>query len=623
MLVLVLLLSVASALSVSKQVKLGNISYYVPDTPWKTFTEYELSPLFGELKPSFLFPLTVLNETSLNYSVVQTLSDDFSEKDDVFSEFFLENIFLNSGDSVSSTKNHSLSGFNVSSVSTLSTALPNGPYFASYLDGVVSVFPAYRLYADTHAAFQIGIVPSGDGFMALPAGVEVAHAQTIAVPSRLYYTPTDEQPLAGFRIGVKDLYDIAGIKTGGSSRHYYDVYDPANATCPSIQRLIDLGAVIVGKLKLTQFANGETATADYVDYHAPFNPRGDGYQSPSSSSCGSGAAEAAYDWLDVTIGSDTGCSVRCPASAQGIFGLRPTFDAITLEGVIPMNDVMDTAGYLTRTAEMFRIVGEAWYAENANISTDYIDFPTTVYTFEGNNTNYIENEVSEDALNIFYDFVDEVTEFLNGTHEKLNLFDEFDKTGEDILDVFNHTWSGLAGYYQYVHVWEPFAHDYQQKFNNDTPFLDPVPKFRWDWGYFNLTEEGYNKALDNKQLFDDWWNENVTASDPDTCSSSLYIYLTNGGATTYRNKYLKAPSETGLSGFSELYISSFARTPEAVVPLAELPYNSTITLTEKYLPVAAAIGAAPGCDFMVLDLIEQLTIAGIINDVAAGPQMYP
>ncbi|KAH3680011.1 hypothetical protein WICPIJ_008455, partial [Wickerhamomyces pijperi] len=81
----------------------------------------------------------------------------------------------------------------------------------------------------------------------------VAHAQTIAVPSRLYYTPTDEQPLAGFRIGVKDLYDIAGIKTGGSSRHYYDVYDPANATCPSIQRLIDLGAVIVGKLKLTQF----------------------------------------------------------------------------------------------------------------------------------------------------------------------------------------------------------------------------------------------------------------------------------------------------------------------------------------------------------------------------------
>lgn len=65
------------------------------------------------------------------------------------------------------------------------------------------------------------------------------------------------------------------------------------------------GAVIVGRVKTSQFANGESATADWVDQMCPFNPRGDGYQQPQSSSSGPGAAAAAYDWLDHTIGSDT------------------------------------------------------------------------------------------------------------------------------------------------------------------------------------------------------------------------------------------------------------------------------------------------------------------------------
>lgn len=60
----------------------------------------------------------------------------------------------------------------------------------------------------------------------------------------------------------------------------------------------------MGKTKTTQFADTEFPTGDWVDYHCPFNPRADGYQSPSGSSAGSGAAEAAYEWLDYAIGSD-------------------------------------------------------------------------------------------------------------------------------------------------------------------------------------------------------------------------------------------------------------------------------------------------------------------------------
>ncbi|CDH11786.1 related to D-mandelate dehydrogenase [Zygosaccharomyces bailii ISA1307] len=622
---------VLKAISISKQVKLGNISYYVPGTPELTVDQKLVTELFGNLESSFLFPLTVLDFSgNLNCDSLSSISQAFSS-DDVYSEYFLETVLVQSSNvTVASSLNSSISSLNVSKVISLGgSALPKGPYFGSYLDGSLSIYKAYRLYADTYAAFQSGIVPSdenADAFMPLPAGVEVAHAQTIAVPSRLYYTVSEEQPLAGYRVGIKDLYDIAGTKTGGASRKYYDLYEEANVTSPSVQRLIDLGAIIVGKLKLTQFANGGNPTANYVDYHAPYNPRGDGYQSPSSSSCGSGAAEAAYDWLDFTVGSDTGCSVRCPAGSQGLYGLRPSFGAISLDGVIPMSDIMDTAGYFSRDPALFRTFGEAWYGENKNISTNYTSFPKTVYTFafQEGDSDFIESGASSEAIALFNKFVNNVVSFVNGTNTKLDLYSKFEEdTGTSMDDVMNNTWYGLAGYYQYVHIWEKFSKDYQQANNGDIPFLDPLPQFRWEWAYNNLTEAGYERAVDQKWMFDDWWNANVTTTDPATCSNSLYIFLSNTGSTAYRNVYESAPTADGFSAFSELYISSFARTPEAIVPLGEVAYNSTITLTKKYLPVTAAIGAAPGCDFMVLDLLEKMGEANLIGGVATGQRLFP
>ena len=112
---------------------------------------------------------------------------------------------------------------------------------------------------------------------------------TIGVPSRLYYTKTAEQPLAGVRLGIKDIYNLAGTKRGCGNRAYMELYPERNTTALVVQKLIDGGAVVVGKMITSQFANGEMATADWVDYHSPFNARGDGYSDPSSSSAGGGA----------------------------------------------------------------------------------------------------------------------------------------------------------------------------------------------------------------------------------------------------------------------------------------------------------------------------------------------
>lgn len=126
----------------------------------------------------------------------------------------------------------------------------------------------------------------------------------IPVPSRLSTPlPSPSRPLSGKRIAVKDIFDLKGVKTTVCSKAYEALQDVSSETAPSIQKLIDQGAVIIGKVKTTPFSSG-MGPRDWVDYQAPFNPRGCGYLDADCSSSGSGAALAGYDWMDLTIGSD-------------------------------------------------------------------------------------------------------------------------------------------------------------------------------------------------------------------------------------------------------------------------------------------------------------------------------
>ncbi|PCH08273.1 Proteasome A-type subunit [Penicillium occitanis (nom. inval.)] len=136
----------------------------------------------------------------------------------------------------------------------------------------------------------------------------------IAVPSRLHYLSSVEKPLNGLPVAVKDNIDLRGVRTSGSSRSYFNAYPAAETSAPAIQKLIDLGAVVVGKTGLSQFADAEDPTGDYINYHCVFNSRGDGYRSPGGSSSGSRAAVAAYEWLDLAIGTDMNFDAISPIS---------------------------------------------------------------------------------------------------------------------------------------------------------------------------------------------------------------------------------------------------------------------------------------------------------------------
>lgn len=489
---------------------------------------------------------------------------------------------------------------------TASKSLSPGPYF---INEAGHVFEAWRLYSDVQGAFTESAITNGDGsYSVLPAGT-VGQKLAIAVPSRLYFEKTAEKPLAGVRIGIKDIYDIKGLRTSNGNRAWYWLYPPANNNAPPVQNLIDAGAIVVGKMITSQFANGETATADWVDYHESFNPRGDGYQDTSSSSAGGGAGTASYGWLDVSLGSDTGGSVRGPAQVQGIYGNRPSHGLVSLAHTMPLSPTLDTPGLLARDPVVWREAAKAMYKSNITITNTY---PTSIKTL-----SWPTSAAGGVANQLLTNFLGNVTSFLKANATAYNITASFAQDRPELAPLatfMNLTYALLITKQQVGLVRKPFYADYAAKHDGRRPFVNPVPLARWGWGD-NQTIP-VEQAIANKTMFMSWVNETLLAPSATTCSESLLMYVGGTGAANPRNVYLKEPGVP--LGWSNSRISIMSETPDFVVPLGEAPYNSTITGHVEYLPVTANLMAAKGCDGMLFSLIEDLYKVGILKKSLPG-----
>jgi amidase len=160
-------------------------------------------------------------------------------------------------------------------------------------------------------------------------------------------------PLAGLTFGLKDIFDVAGAKTGFGNPDWLRTHEPAQRTAPAAQILLDAGAHLVGKTHTEEMA--WSLTGENAHYGTPVNVKAPG-RIPGGSSSGSAAAVAA-GLVDFAIGSDTGGSVRLPASYCGILGLRPTHGRISLDAVCPLAPSFDTCGWFARDAGVFERVG--------------------------------------------------------------------------------------------------------------------------------------------------------------------------------------------------------------------------------------------------------------------------
>lgn len=168
-------------------------------------------------------------------------------------------------------------------------------------------------------------------------------------------------PLAGLSFAVKDLYDVAGTPTTYGNPDWARTHPVAAATAPAVQALLQAGAHLRGKTKTVELAYG--LTGENVWHGTPVNPKAPD-RFPGGSSCGSAAAVAA-GLVDFAMGSDTGGSVRIPASYCGVFGIRPSWGAVSLAGACGLGPSFDTAGWFAARAGVLAQVGAVLLPEDS------------------------------------------------------------------------------------------------------------------------------------------------------------------------------------------------------------------------------------------------------------------
>jgi len=150
-------------------------------------------------------------------------------------------------------------------------------------------------------------------------------------------------PLHGVPVGIKDIIDVAGLPTTCHSKLLIDNIASTDAVC--VSRLRGAGAIVLGKLSTHEFAiGGPSFDLPWPPARNPWNT--DHHPGGSSSGSGSGLAAGLFP---MALGSDTGGSVRNPASACGIVGLKPTYGLVSRRGVFPLSFTLDHVGPMTRT----------------------------------------------------------------------------------------------------------------------------------------------------------------------------------------------------------------------------------------------------------------------------------
>jgi aspartyl-tRNA(Asn)/glutamyl-tRNA(Gln) amidotransferase subunit A len=345
--------------------------------------------------------------------------------------------------------------------------------------------------------------------------------------------PTNIAPLAsgklsGYQFVFKDLFDVQGYQTGAGNPKWLTSHPAAKSTSPIIIELLKQGAKCVGRVQTDELAyslNGQN-----IHYGTPVNPIATDCI-PGGSSSGSAVAVACGD-ADFSIGTDTGGSVRVPASYCGLYGLRPTLGKFDLSHCFELSVSFDTAGIFSRNLSLLRQVYDALSPEfkaPIKVRQLYLDNSFIEY-FSEQRLLYLQSWCENADIELVKG------DFLAQENFKL----------EELSELFRT----IQGY-EIIQLHESWLNEFGDS-------LDVAILERVKWARL-IGEEQYINAQAQQTVFKEKLFTHLQKNDllwvlPTTPSGPPKITMDGEVLANYRSNLMGLTSIAGLSGFPQLHL---------------------------------------------------------------------
>ncbi|KAJ4313535.1 hypothetical protein N0V84_009353 [Fusarium piperis] len=539
-----------------------------------------------------IIPITLLTTDEV-FGDLEGILQLFDSYDDVFNLDFGSILVEKPGGSESHVVvNTTLTGrqvYHLDQITALEdmAELPSGPYF---LHGP-NLHQAWRLYDDEFGAFTFGVIPDDlyqpDEFQPLTSSSFQGGSQVIPVPSRLYHPrPSPRKPLSGIRISISDTVSLKGTHTTFSSRAWKYLYgNPSDVTAKYTHKLLDLGAVLVGKTKTSQFGTG----AEWVDEQAPWSARGDEYERLKGGSVGAAAASIGYEWLQHSIGVDNGRIIPdC-----GIYSV------VTSQGGISTKDIWTTSSLdrfrlLSRSLEdLFDITNKALDQHSREPEPPKrVLYPVDMMSVD---------EKQQEALD---HFVTTLEDLLGVEAQRIDIGAIWaenppDEASDEGMQAYMRHAPFRSWCYEYYHAFGEFRHEYRQKTQRE-PFAESTPQFFWD-KCKATTETEYRKDLKRLEIYRQWFHENIMTTP--NADAILVLPCRQSSRVEHRDEAVAPPTIS--EGVGPEMLASILGVPHLAVPFTQVPHESRISGRIEYQAVCVSVIGPRGSDTGLIQVVKQ------------------
>lgn len=449
-----------------------------------------------------------------------------------------------------------------------------------------------------------------------------------------------------------DAFHIENTKTTLSSRAWSELYSASNTTAAYAKKLIDLGAVIVGKTKTSQFLTG----AEWIDVQPPINPRADGYQKAFGSSTGAVASLSGYDWLDNSIGVDSALLPPDDELRHGLYSIQPTLGSASTDGAItgsPRDTVklfgrsLDDLDMIAKESldapsdqtkhpkqilypvdffpladhaqqqlieDFIAVLEASWRAKKTKINVTRIwekKAPTKAkgQTLQQYMAKVCVNRARSFPLNHSHDINHCFRLLIGPSPTKTTTHTITSALNTRISLTRNRSSSRRLELYGMVQIscWRRMAHG--------------TDKIYRDIGV-NVTKAEYENYLHEINVFQTWFDKNIMPLGSDKSSGAVMILPTGTVRPTYRDDF---PGDLyPMEGIVPNHLYAMLGAPHIFVPFSQVPYESRINKRTEYLPVSASVMGARGADLTLIRSVkEAFQKAGWPTHVDTGRYTFP